>query len=98
MALGMFEQASYTAGTARLEVGDVLVMFSDGVMEAENAAGEPFDEAGVRAIVDQPTWASAKELSWALFAAVQRHTDDRRLMDDLTVLVARRLPPLPRTG
>ena len=98
VAVGMFEQASYTAGTTRLEVGDVLVMFSDGVVEAENAAGEPLDEAGVRAIVDHPTWSSAKELTWALFAGVQRHTDDRRLMDDLTALVARRLPPLPRTG
>jgi serine phosphatase RsbU (regulator of sigma subunit) len=98
MAVGMFEQATYQVGTTHLGVGDVLVMFSDGVVEAENAAGEPFDEAGVRSIVDQPIWSSAKELSWALVAAVQRHTDDRRLMDDLTALVARRLPPLPRTG
>ena len=98
MAVGMFEQATYQAGTTQLAVGDVLVMFSDGVVEAENEAEQPFDEAGVRAIVDQRTWSSAKELSWALFAAVQRHTDDRRLMDDLTTLVARRLPPLPRIG
>ena len=98
MAVGMFEQATYQAGTTQLAVGDVLVMFSDGVVEAENEAEQPFDEAGVRSIVDQRTWSSAKELSWALFAAVQRHTDDRRLMDDLTTLVARRLPPLPRIG
>jgi serine phosphatase RsbU (regulator of sigma subunit) len=98
VAVGMFEQATYQAGTAQLAVGDVLVMFSDGVVEAENEAGQPFDEAGVRWIVDQPIWSSAKELSWALFAAVQRHSDDRRLIDDLTALVARRLPPLPRIG
>jgi serine phosphatase RsbU (regulator of sigma subunit) len=98
VAVGMFEQATYEAGTTQLGVGDVLVMFSDGVVEAENAAGEPFDEAGVRSIVDQPVWSSAKELTWALFAAVQRHSDDRKLMDDLTALVARRLPPLPRIG
>ena len=98
VAVGMFEQATYEAGTTQLGVGDVLVMFSDGVVEAENAAGVPFDEAGVRSIVDQPVWSSAKELTWALFAAVQRHSDDRKLMDDLTALVARRLPPLPRIG
>ena len=56
VAVGMFEQATYEAGTTQLAVGDVLVMFSDGVVEAENAAGEPFDEAGVRSIVDQPVW------------------------------------------
>jgi sigma-B regulation protein RsbU (phosphoserine phosphatase) len=96
VAVGMFEQATYQAGTARLEVGDVLVMFSDGVVEAEDQAGQPFDDAGVRGVVDHTSWSSSKELSWALFAAVQRHTDDRRLMDDLTTLVARRTPPLPR--
>ena len=98
VAVGMFEHATYEMGTTQLGVGDVLVMFSDGVVEAENAAGEPFDEAGVRSIVDQPVWSSAKELSWALFAAVQTHTGDRKLMDDLTALIARRLPPLPRIG
>jgi len=98
VAVGMFEQASYDAGTARLEVGDVLVMFSDGIVEAENEAEQPFDESGVRAVVDRPSWSSAKELTWALFAAVQQHTSDRRLTDDLTALVARRLPPLPGIG
>jgi sigma-B regulation protein RsbU (phosphoserine phosphatase) len=98
VAVGMFEQATYEAGTTQLAVGDVLVMFSDGVVEAEDASGQPFDEAGVRATVDHPSWSSAKELAWALVASVQRHTDDRRLMDDLTALVARRLPPLPRLG
>jgi hypothetical protein len=34
-------------------------------------------------------------LGWATFAAVERHSDQRRLLDDLTVLVVRRLPPLP---
>jgi len=98
VAVGMFEQATYEEGTTQLAVGDVLVMFSDGVVEAEDKAEQPFDEAGVRSIVEQPVWSSAKELSWALVAAVQRHSDDRRLMDDLTALVARRLPPLPRSG
>ena len=98
VAVGMFEQATYEEGRTQLAVGDVLVMFSDGVVEAEDKAEQPFDEAGVRSIVEQPVWSSAKELSWALVAAVQRHSDDRRLMDDLTALVARRLPPLPRSG
>jgi serine phosphatase RsbU (regulator of sigma subunit) len=95
MALGMFDHATYTAGRALLDVGDVLVLYSDGVTEAENADGVPFDEAGLQRVVDHGGWASAKELGWATFAAVERHTDQRRLLDDLTVLVARRLPPIP---
>jgi sigma-B regulation protein RsbU (phosphoserine phosphatase) len=95
MALGMFELAAYTAGTAQLAVGDVLVMYSDGITEAENTAGQPFDEAGLQGIVDGGGWASAKELAWAAFAAVEQHTEQRRLLDDLTILAVRRLPPLP---
>lgn len=95
IALGMFEQATYTAGRAELRAGDVLVMYSDGVTEAENGAGQPFDELGLQQVVDARGWGSAKELGWATFAAVERHTRERRLIDDVTVLVARKLPPLP---
>jgi serine phosphatase RsbU (regulator of sigma subunit) len=95
MALGMFESASYTTGTTTLEPGDVLVMYSDGITEAEDTFDQPFDEAGVQTVVDGKGWASAKELGWALFEAVETHSSERRLLDDLTVLALRRLPPLP---
>ena len=95
MALGMFENATYSSGRVDLAPGDVLVMYSDGITEAEDAFERPFDEAGVQGVVDSPDWASAKELGWAMFAAVESHRQERRLLDDLTVLVARRLPPLP---
>ena len=95
MALGMFESASYTTGATVLEPGDVLVMYSDGITEAEDTFDQPFDEAGVQTVVDGQGWASAKELGWALFEAVETHSRERRLLDDLTVLALRRLPPLP---
>lgn len=94
MALGMFEHARYEEGRAQLAAGEVLVMYSDGITEAENPEGHPFDEAGLQRVVDSP-WGSAKELGWAAFEAVERHARERRLLDDLTVLVLRRLPPLP---
>jgi sigma-B regulation protein RsbU (phosphoserine phosphatase) len=78
-----------------LDAGDVLMMYSDGVTEAEDGSGTPFDELGLQQLLDSTGWASAKELGWATFAAVERHSDQRRLLDDLTVLVVRRLPPLP---
>jgi serine phosphatase RsbU (regulator of sigma subunit) len=95
MALGMFEHATYTTGHTILGMDDVIVMYSDGITESENGQGEPFDELGVQTVVDGRQWASAKELGWQLFQAVEQHTDQRKLFDDLTVLVARRLPALP---
>jgi serine phosphatase RsbU (regulator of sigma subunit) len=95
IALGMFDHAAYTAGQTSLATGDVLVMYSDGVTEAENSAGQPFDERGLEGVIDSYCRGSAKELGWATFAAVEHHAIEKRLVDDLTVLVARKLPPLP---
>ena len=58
-------------------------------------AGVPFDEAGLQHIIDRGGCSSAKELAWATFAAVDNHSQQRRLLDDLTILAIRRLPPLP---
>jgi phosphoserine phosphatase RsbU/P len=91
----MFEFARYEFGLTTLNIGDVIVMYSDGVTEAEDGAGVPFDEDGLRGVVDGGRWASAKELAWAAFAAVDNHSQQRRLLDDLTILAIRRLPPLP---
>lgn len=95
MALGMFEDATYTAGHVEMGPGEVLLMYSDGVTEAEDSQGRPFDEEGVQAIMASPGLATPKEVGWALFSAVETHTEQRRLLDDLTVLVVKRLPPLP---
>lgn len=95
IALGMFERSQYAAGETTLRPSDVLVMYSDGITEAEDPFGQPFDEQGLEHVVDTSSWGSAKELGWATFEAVQRHTQDRKLLDDLTVLVVRRLHPVP---
>ena len=95
IALGMFEFATYEFAATQLNAGDIVVMYSDGVTEAENGNGVPFDESGLQAVMDGPGWASAKELAWATFAAVDHYSEQRRLIDDLTILAVRRLPPLP---
>jgi sigma-B regulation protein RsbU (phosphoserine phosphatase) len=91
----MFEFATYEFAATQLNVGDIVVMYSDGVTEAENGNGVPFDESGLQAVMDGPGWASARELAWATFAAVDHYSEQRRLIDDLTILAVRRLPPIP---
>src|SRR5688572_15580237 len=95
IALGMFEGSSYIAGTARLEPGDALVMYSDGITEAEDPTGQPFDEAGLeRTLALYPGTfpeATAASVGQAIFDAVARHRRDSRLADDLSVLVLSRL-------
>jgi hypothetical protein len=91
IALGMFGDSRYTAQRARLEEGDLIVLYSDGITEAESPSGTPFDEEGLIAIIraygDNP---SLVEIGKAVIKAVERHAQDVRFADDLTVLVARR--------
>ena len=95
IALGLSPDASFTTGCAVLAPEDVLLMYSDGITEAEDGGDQPFDETGLQSVVDRGGWASAKELGWAVFEAVERHVDGRRLHDDLTVLIVRRRLALP---
>ena len=67
-------------------------MYSDGVTEAENPAGQPLDEAGLRGILDAHATAGVDDLGGAVFRAVERYTGETGLADDLTVLAVRRLP------
>jgi sigma-B regulation protein RsbU (phosphoserine phosphatase) len=97
-ALGMFELSTYAAGETTLGMGDVLVFYSDGITEAEDAAGAPFDEKGLEATIGQHWWKDAAGLGKAIVGAVEHHAIDTRLADDLTVLAVRRPIPLPVTS
>ena len=95
VALGMFEGSTYEEGLIRLDPGDAVLMYSDGITEAESPDGQPFDEAGLERTLALHAGAyqtsAAATLGRAVFDAVERHRRDQRLADDLTVLVLSRL-------
>ena len=86
MALGMFEEAEYDAHIAQLGPGDALVVYSDGLTEAENDAGVPFEDAGVEGVIARHGVNDPASLGRALLRAVETYAGDARLADDLTVL------------
>ena len=94
IALGMFDRATYEAAQLTLDPGDLLVAYSDGVTEAEDPTGVAFDEAGLRRVLEAHHARGLDHLGEAIVAAVVAHADSARLADDLTVLAARRLPPV----
>jgi sigma-B regulation protein RsbU (phosphoserine phosphatase) len=90
IALGLWDQATYTTGRTFLAPEEVLVVYSDGIVEAEDEGNQPFDEGGLQRVLSSGSWSTVKELGWETFAHVERHVGTRRLRDDLTVLVVRR--------
>jgi serine phosphatase RsbU (regulator of sigma subunit) len=90
IALGMFEHSTYDAITTSIGHGDLLVLYSDGVTEAENPAGQPFEEAGLERLVAARGGDAPAVFAPAILQAVEAHARDSRFTDDLTVLILKR--------
>ena len=95
MVLGIMDDMAYDEAATTLAAGDILLLYTDGITEAESPDGTPFDEAGLERTLALHAGAlgtaAAAELGRAVFEAVERHRRDTRLSDDLTVLVLSRL-------
>jgi sigma-B regulation protein RsbU (phosphoserine phosphatase) len=87
LPLGLFPKQSFDQATIRLSPGDVLLMFSDGIIEAENPAGEPFDMQQLQATLMASRHSTAREMLIAIRSAVQTHQQGSRPQDDQTLLV-----------
>ncbi len=92
VALGMFEHSKYRTAEVFLGPGDRVVLYTDGVTEAENADGQPFEERGLEGVVGAYATASPEALTDAVFRLVEQHTRDSRVTDDVTVMVVDRVP------
>ena len=90
IALGMFESSTYDAATTAIHHGDLLVLYSDGITEAENPAGQPFEESGLERFLAARGGDSPAVLAPAILGAVEAHARDSRFTDDLTVLILKR--------
>ena len=90
IALGMFESSTYDAATTSVNHGDLLVLYSDGITEAENPAGHPFEESGLERFLAARGTDTPAVLAPAILQAVEAHARDSRFTDDLTVLILKR--------
>ena len=90
--VGAFPMAQYGEATVRLEPGDILVAYTDGIVEPENTYGEMFGEARFQDLLAKYAHAdSAEMMARAMEAVVQWSGSSAELQDDMTMLVARRV-------
>ena len=87
--LGVVSGGTYRQGQVSAHPGDLLVVFSDGVVEATNAAGEEFEEERLREVIQKNSSRPPVEIRDLVLDQVHRFLGDQRAQDDLTLVVGR---------
>ena len=86
--LGVLTVAKYEQAKLEVSPGDVLVMYSDGLVEATNSRGEEYGEGRLRELIATVTAKSADDIRRAILASLAAFSAAAKLRDDLTIVVA----------
>jgi phosphoserine phosphatase RsbU/P len=89
MILGMFDFARYEQEELALAPGDTLVVFSDGISEAQNPEGEEYGDERLIACLEANREASPAAMREALIASARAFARGANQSDDMTVLIIR---------
>jgi len=85
LILAVFDHATYSTTARRLQPGDRLLLYTDGILEASNASGEFFGPEAVGTLLRQTAGIAPSDAADRIISAVQEWAVSQD--DDLTVLV-----------
>jgi sigma-B regulation protein RsbU (phosphoserine phosphatase) len=87
--LGLYPDSEYSSHTLRLESGDVLFLYTDGVSEAMDRDGRFFGEGRLESYLGQRRGATEQELVEGVFGQLEAFAAGAPQSDDITVLAFR---------
>ena len=87
--IGMFPDIRFTMQTAQLQPGDQVVIFSDGVTEAQNTSRDFFGEARLKEFLEASPELPVQETCGRIVEAVEHFAGLAPQADDITVVIAR---------
>ncbi|NIM65365.1 MAG: SpoIIE family protein phosphatase [Candidatus Latescibacteria bacterium] len=90
LALGILEEFPFEEDSVHIDEGDLLLIYSDGVVDAENASGEHFGEEKLKEVIEKHLNESPSKLIEQIIAAVESHAGGVQQIDDVTMVVLRR--------
>jgi serine phosphatase RsbU (regulator of sigma subunit) len=90
MPLGIAEDATWERATIQFDPGDRLVLYTDGITDAENSHGEFFGVKRFENVVRSSASRSAEETSQAIIANVEEFAGGAKQFDDITLVVVKR--------
>jgi len=91
IVLGPHPSARYERGYIQMEPGSILLMYTDGIVEAADGDDRMFGVERLKEIVKAKRWKSARALVEELFAAVESFSTADPPLDDQTVVAMIRL-------
>jgi sigma-B regulation protein RsbU (phosphoserine phosphatase) len=87
LILGAFDFATYASSPFQLHLGDILVIYSDGLTEAENPEGEMFGEKRLREVITLEGRNGSQILERRLLDVMEQFTRGRNQTDDITFVL-----------
>jgi sigma-B regulation protein RsbU (phosphoserine phosphatase) len=85
--LGIFEGQTWEQGVAQLAPGDMLVLYTDGITEAQNANGTSLGEERLLKSIRDNLGRPAGEVQDAILADVQSFVSDTPQSDDIALVI-----------
>lgn len=89
--VGVFDDFVYTNSTLKLEPGDAIILYTDGVTEAFNEERQQFGEKGLEKTLESVPGADSKEIIEAIKEDVTEFSGNEPQSDDITILSLKRL-------
>lgn len=89
--VGVFDDFVYTNSTLKLEPGDAIILYTDGVTEAFNEEKQQFGEKGLEKTLKSVLGADSKEIIEAITEDVAEFSGNEPQNDDITILSLKRL-------
>lgn len=90
--LGAFAGVAFDLTECRVEPGETLVLYTDGITDTRDVTGAFYGEPRLLDVLAGQAGRSAEEIRDAVVADVRLFRGDADVFDDLTILVAQRLP------
>jgi len=90
LPLGIRPNAEYREGRTQLQLGDVLVIYSDGVTEAASPSGEEFGPTRLYEVVQRNVEASAAGIRDRIESALTKFSQGTQAADDITLVIVKR--------
>ncbi len=87
LLLGVIPDANYESQTIKMAPNQKVVIFTDGITEAENKSGEMFGEERLKNLLCENVTLSSKELTNCIIDNVNRFSEGIAQSDDMTIVI-----------